>query len=148
MSEYTLRSIYLPPFKAAVDAGVGTLMSAFNDLNGVPTSANPFTLTQVLRTEWKFDGFVVSDYTAVKELINHGVAANEKEAALRALTAGVDMEMVSRLFNQNGPALLQEGKLSQAVIDEAVRRKAPRLVRGRQAIAPPKNFFPFTSSNV
>ena len=68
MSENTLREIYFPPFKAAVDAGVGTVMSAFNDLNGVPTSANPFTLTKVLRGEWKFDGFVVSDYTAVKEL--------------------------------------------------------------------------------
>jgi beta-glucosidase len=122
VSEYTLRSIYFPPFKAAVDAGVGSFMSAFNSLNGVPTSANPFTLTKVLRNEWKFDGLVVSDYTAVQELINHGFAANGKEAALKALTAGVDMEMVSRLFNQNGAALLQEGKLSQANIDEAVRR--------------------------
>jgi beta-glucosidase len=67
VSEQTLREIYFPPFRAAVDAGVGTLMSAFNSLNGVPTSANPFTLTKVLRGEWKFDGFVVSDYTAVKE---------------------------------------------------------------------------------
>jgi beta-glucosidase len=122
MSEYTLREIYLPPFKAAVDAGVGTLMSAFNDLNGVPTSANRFTLTKVLRDEWKFDGFVVSDYTSVKELINHGIAANDKEAAQAAINAGVDMEMVSRLFNQHGPELLKEGKVSQATIDEAVRR--------------------------
>jgi beta-glucosidase len=122
MSEQTLREIYFPPFKAAIDAGAGTVMSAFNDLNGVPTSANPFTLTRVLRGEWKFDGFVVSDYTSVKELINHGVAANDKEAAQAALNAGVDMEMVSRLFNQQGPELLKEGKLSQATIDEAVRR--------------------------
>ncbi len=122
MSEYTLRSIYFPPFKAAVDAGVGTLMSAFNDLNGVPSSANPFTLKKVLRHEWKFDGFVVSDYTAVKELINHGIAADDKEAARLALNAGVEMEMVSRLYNQNARELLQEGKLSQATIDEAVRR--------------------------
>jgi beta-glucosidase len=122
MSEQTLREIYFPPFKAAVDAGVGTLMSAFNDLNGVPTSANPFTLTQVLRGEWKFDGFVVSDYTSVKELINHGIAATEKDAAQAAINAGVDMEMVSRLFNQHGPELLKEGKVSQATIDEAVRR--------------------------
>ena len=122
MSEQTLREIYFPPFKAAVDAGVGTLMSAFNDLNGVPTSANPFTLTKVLRGEWKFDGFVVSDYTSVKELINHGVAANDKDAAEAALNAGVDMEMVSRLFNQNVPPLLKEGKVSQATIDEAVKR--------------------------
>jgi len=122
MSENTLRSVYLPPFKAAVDAGVGTLMSAFNDLNGVPTSANPFTLTQVLRREWKFDGFVVSDYTAVQELINHGLAADGKDAAQHALNAGVDMEMVSRLFNQNGSALVKEAKVNQATIDEAVRR--------------------------
>ena len=120
--ENTLRTVYFPPFKAAVDAGVGTFMSAFNDLNGVPTSGNPFTLTKVLRGEWKFDGFVVSDYNAVLELINHGVAADGKDAAQQGLSAGVDMEMVSRLFNQNGAALLKEGKLSQATIDEAVRR--------------------------
>src|ERR1041385_2635832 len=122
MSENTLREIYFPPFKAAVDAGVGTLMSAFNDLNGVPASANPFTLTKVLRGEWKFDGFVVSDYTSVKELINHGLAADDSDAARLALNAGVDMEMVSRLFNQHGAELLKEGKVSSATIDEAVRR--------------------------
>jgi beta-glucosidase len=122
MSENTLREIYFPPFKAAVDAGVGSVMSAFNDLNGVPTSANHFTLTEVLRGEWKFDGFVVSDYTSVKELINHGLAADEHDAARLALNAGVDMEMVSRLFNQKGAQLLKEGKLSPATIDEAVRR--------------------------
>jgi len=122
VSEQTLRSIYFPPFKAAVDAGVGTFMSAFNALNGVPTSANHFTLTKVLRDEWKFDGFVVSDYTAVKELIAHGYAANDKDAAWLALNAGVDMEMVSRLFNQHGPELLTEKKWSQATVDEAVRR--------------------------
>ncbi|HET8783432.1 MAG TPA: glycoside hydrolase family 3 N-terminal domain-containing protein, partial [Pyrinomonadaceae bacterium] len=122
MSEQTLRSIYFPPFKAALDAGAGTVMSAFNALNGVPTSANHFTLTKVLRDEWKFDGFVVSDYTSVKELINHGYAANDKEAAWLALNAGVDMEMVSRVFNQHGAELLNEKKWSQATIDEAVRR--------------------------
>jgi beta-glucosidase len=122
LSENTLREIYFPPFKAAIDAGVGTVMSGFNDLNGVPASANPFTLTRVLRGEWKFDGFVVSDYTSVKELLNHGLAVDDQDAARLALNAGVDMEMVSRLFNQHGPRLLQEGKISQATIDEAVRR--------------------------
>lgn len=122
VSEGTLRNVYLPPFKAAVDAGVGTLMGAFNDLNGVPASANPFTLTKILRGEWKFGGFVVSDYTSVQELINHGLAANESEAARLALNAGVDMEMVSRNYNKYGAQLLREGKLSQATIDEAVRR--------------------------
>jgi beta-glucosidase len=122
LSENTLREIYFPPFKAAVDAGVGTVMSAFNAINGVPASANAFTLTKVLRQEWKFDGFVVSDYTSVKELINHGIAANEEEAATAALNAGVEMEMVSRSYNTFGPKLLQENKLSMATIDEAVRR--------------------------
>lgn len=122
LSENTLREIYFPPFKAAVDAGVGTLMSSFNAINGVPASANAFTLTKVLRDEWKFDGFVVSDYTSVRELINHGIAANEEEAAAAALNAGVDMEMVSRSYNQFGPQLLKQNKLSTATIDEAVRR--------------------------
>jgi beta-glucosidase len=122
ISENTLRNVYFPPFKAALDAGVGTFMSAFNDLNGVPASANPFILTQVLRGEWKFDGFVVSDYTSVQELINHGIAANEAEAARLALTAGVEMEMVSRLYHNRLPQLVKEGKVPMAVIDEAVRR--------------------------
>ncbi|MCA1603456.1 MAG: glycoside hydrolase family 3 C-terminal domain-containing protein, partial [Acidobacteria bacterium] len=122
LSEWTLREVYFPPFKAALDAGAGTFMSAFNALNGVPTSANPFTLTKVLRSEWKFDGFVVSDYTAVEELIKHGVAANETEAAHAALNAGVDMEMVSRLYNKHGAQLLKEGRVSSSTIDEAVRR--------------------------
>ena len=122
VSEYFLRQIYFPPFKAAVDAGVGTLMSAFNSINGVPASANEFTLTRVLRQEWKFDGFVVSDYTSVRELINHGVVANEEEAAAAALNAGVEMEMVSRSYNAFGEKLLREKKLSMATIDEAVRR--------------------------
>ena len=122
LSENTLREIYFPPFKAAVDAGVGTLMSSFNSINGIPATGNRFTLTKVLREEWKFDGFVVSDYTSVKEMINHGVAANEEEAAALALNAGVEMEMVSRSYNAFGPKLLEQKKLSQATIDEAVRR--------------------------
>ena len=122
ISENRLREIYFPPFKAAVDERVGTFMSAFNDLNGVPASANPFTLTKVLRDEWKFDGFVVSDYTSVEELIKHGLAANGMEAASYALNAGVDMEMVSRLYNKHAAQLVKEGKLSEAVIDNAVRR--------------------------
>jgi beta-glucosidase len=97
-------------------------MSAFNDLNGAPASANPFTLTTVLRNEWKFDGFVVSDYTSVQELINHGLAANEQDAAREALNAGVDMEMVSRLYNKHGAELLRSGQVSVATINEAVRR--------------------------
>ncbi len=122
VSERTLREVYFPPFKAALDAGAGTFMSAFNDLNGVPASANHFTLTEVLRGEWKFDGIVVSDYTSVEELIKHGVAADGPDAAREALNAGVDMEMVSRLYNKHAAELIRERKLSLQTIDEAVRR--------------------------
>jgi beta-glucosidase len=122
ISESTLRNVYFPPFHAALNAGAGSFMSAFNDLNGVPTSANPFTLTKVLRDEWKFDGVVVSDYESVREIINHGFAADEAEAAQKAITAGVDVEMVSRLYNRRLPQLVKEGKFPAPVIDEAVRR--------------------------
>jgi beta-glucosidase len=122
VSERALREVYFPPFKAALDAGVGTFMSAFNDLNGIPCTANPEVLTGVLRREWHFDGIVVSDYTAVKELIAHGLAADEKSAAAYSLNAGVDMEMVSRFFNEYGAQLLKEGKVPKSAIDEAVRR--------------------------
>lgn len=122
MSEHALRSIYFPPFKAAVDAGVATFMSAFNDLNGVPTSSNPFTLTTVLREEWKWDGLVVSDYKSVVETINHGLARDEADAARQALPAGVDMEMISRTYVTHGPALVKAGEIPVPVVDEAVRR--------------------------
>ncbi|MFA5141077.1 MAG: glycoside hydrolase family 3 N-terminal domain-containing protein [Elusimicrobiota bacterium] len=122
VSERTLREVYFPPFKAAVEEGVATLMSSFNDLNGIPATANRWLQTEVLRKEWGFDGFVVSDYTAVMELINHGVAADEADAGLKALKAGVDMEMVSRSYVTHGPRLVKEGKLSLATVDEAVRR--------------------------
>jgi beta-glucosidase len=122
VSERTLRTVYFPPFKAALDAGVGTFMSAFDALNGVPTSANRFTLTDVLRGEWRFDGIVVSDYTSVQELIKHGVAADDAEAARLALSSGVDMEMVSRSYTTHGAELVRSGRLPEAVVDEAVRR--------------------------
>ncbi len=122
VSERTLREIYFPPFKAALDAGVVTFMSAFNDLDGIPGTANSFTLSQVLRKEWRFDGVVVSDYNAVKELVTQGIAADGKEATGEALAAGVDMDMFSRLYNENAEQLLKEKRVSQATIDQAVRR--------------------------
>ncbi|HXF43100.1 MAG TPA: beta-glucosidase BglX [Pyrinomonadaceae bacterium] len=121
LSERTLREVYLPPFKSAVDAGAGSFMTAFNDLNGIPSTANSFLLKKILRDEWKFDGLVVSDYTSVKELIFHGLARDESDAARLALKGGTDMEMVSRLYNQYGEQLLKEGKISMAEIDQAVR---------------------------
>jgi beta-glucosidase len=118
----TLRNIYLPPFKAGVDAGAATLMSAFNCLNGVPASGNRFTLTEVLRGQWGFQGFVVSDWNAVAELINHGYAADRAQAAALALTAGVDMEMVSTCYGTALPALLDSGQVPGSALDAAVRR--------------------------
>jgi beta-glucosidase len=122
ISERTLREIYFPPFKSAIDAGAGSIMSAFNDLDGIPCTANSFLLTDVLRHEWHFQGVVVSDWNAVNELITHGVAANGKDAAELALNAGVDMDMVSRLYNQYGEQLVSEGRIPMARIDQAVRR--------------------------
>lgn len=121
MSEQRLREIYLPPFKAAVDAGVGSFMTSFNSLNGVPSTANPFLWKTLLEREWNSDALVVTDYTATMELIKHGVAADESDAARLTLNAGVDVEMVSRMVNQNGEQLVKDGKVSLAEINNAVR---------------------------
>ena len=122
ISEQLLREVYLPPFHAAVDAGAGSLMSAFQDLNGVPASANHHTLTEILRDEWKFKGFVVSDWSASHELIAHGTATNDAEAATESLTAGVDMDMVDGAYLHELPGLVKSGKVPASVVDEAVRR--------------------------
>ncbi len=122
ISERTLREIYLPPFKAAVDAGVGTLMSAFNEIGGVPASANQFTLRKILKGEWGFDGFVVSDWNSIGELVVHGIAKNQLEAGVKGLTAGVDMDMEGRCYTTAMEALVAEGTLSEELIDDAVRR--------------------------
>jgi len=122
ISEQTLREVYLPPFQAGLKAGSATVMAAFQDLNGVPASANHHTLTDILKDEWKFPGFVVSDYNSVRELTVHAVAHNEAEAGQLALTAGVDMDMADGLFSANLPALVQSGKLPISVVDQAVRR--------------------------
>ncbi|TLX75033.1 beta-glucosidase BglX [Labilibacter sediminis] len=116
-----LRDIYLPPFKAAVDAGVRTFMAGFNDIDGIPATANEFLFRQVLREEWKFDGFVVSDWASPWELMNHGIAADEKEAAQRAINAGVNMEMATTTYKDNIEALLKEGLVSEETINQAVR---------------------------
>ncbi|MBC8096532.1 MAG: glycoside hydrolase family 3 C-terminal domain-containing protein [Akkermansiaceae bacterium] len=125
----TLRNIYLPPFKAGVDAGALTIMSAFNCLNGIPTSGNRFTLTEILRDEWKFAGTVVSDYDSVKETIRHGFAEDEADAARIGLTAGVDIEMVSDTYRQHLAGLIAAGTVSQATLDEAVRRVLQLKIR-------------------
>jgi beta-glucosidase len=122
MSEARLRNIYLPPFKAAIDAGADTAMCSFNAINGVPGCANHHTETDILKKEWGFDGFIESDYTAVDELLRHGVAADGCDAARAALNAGTDMEMVSTHYRDCGKQLLDSGQISMSRINDAVRR--------------------------
>ncbi len=122
ISERTLRDIYLPPFKAAVEAGAGTLMSAFNEIGGVPASANALTLRQILRGEWGFTGFVVSDWESILELMVHGIAATNLEAGLLALKAGVDMDMEGECYSVELQNYINQGLLSEDLINDAVRR--------------------------
>lgn len=121
ISEHTLRQYYLPPFHSAVDAGVVSLMSAFNSLDGTPSTANYFTLKDVLRKEWGFQGLVVSDWNSIGELINHGIANDGATAARKAFLAGVDMDMVSSLYHDNLANLVKSGQVTEAEIDESVR---------------------------
>jgi beta-glucosidase len=121
ISEHTLRQFYMPPFHAAVEAGTASLMSAFNSLNGVPSSANAFTLKQVLRKEWGFRGLVVSDWNAVGELIPQGVAADGATAARKAFLAGVDMDMVSSLYHDHLQQVVSSREATQAELDDGVR---------------------------
>ncbi|MEI7844963.1 MAG: beta-glucosidase BglX [Chloroflexota bacterium] len=122
MSLQTLHEIYLPPFTAAVNAGVASVMSAFNDLNGVPTSANRTTLTDILRGKLGFNGLVVSDSNSIGELVAHGYAVDRKDAGKKALTAGVDMDMVTESYRFDIPELVEAGTLPVEVVNEAVRR--------------------------
>ncbi len=130
ISQRTMREIYLPPFKAAVDAGVASLMSAFNDIAGVPASGNAWLTDTVLRREWGFKGFVVSDWTSVTELINHGVAGSQAEAGRRGLTAGVDMDMQSSIYVDSLAALVRSNRIPLRVVDSAVMR----ILRAKQRL--------------
>jgi len=121
MSQIRMYQDYLRPYKAAVEAGVGSVMTSFNDINGIPATANRWLLTEVLRNQWGFRGFVVTDYTAINELTNHGLG-NLQEVSVLALKAGVDMDMVGEGFLTTLKKSLQEGKITQAEIDNACRR--------------------------
>jgi beta-glucosidase len=122
MSMCRMLENYLPPYKAAVDAGVGSVMSSFNEINGIPATGNKWLLTELLRNQWGFNGFVVTDYTAINELIPHGVAKDEYEAAKLAIDAGVDMDMVGESFLKNLKQLVNDGKVSEDQIDIACKR--------------------------
>ena len=119
--ERVLRNVYLPPFKAAADAGCATFMTSFNDNDGVPSTANSFVLKDVLRKEWKYDGMVVTDWASALEMVNHGFCTDGKDAAEKSVNAGVDMEMVSETFIQNLKQSIAENKVSIETIDNAVR---------------------------
>lgn len=118
--ENELRNVHMTPFRAAVDAGVATLMTSFSDLNGVPATANEFLLRDVLRDEWGYTGLVVSDWESIPQLSVHGVAADDRECAAQAATAGIDLEMASSTFRDHLPALVAEGRVSGEAIDAAV----------------------------
>ena len=122
ISARTLYETYFPPFRAALDEGVATFMSAFESLNGVPCTANPWLLRTVLKKDWGFDGLVVSDYESVMELIKHGVAVDTASAAALAFNAGLDMEMRTRMLAASGVELVKKNRLPMKVVDEAVRR--------------------------
>jgi beta-glucosidase len=122
VSERTLREIYLPPFQAAIEAGASTLMTSFNELDGIPMHANKALVRDLLRGQWGFAGIVVSDYTGIKELMAHGVAANPADAGLLGLQAGIDIDMVSGIYVSDIPKLVSDKRLSIALVDQAVRR--------------------------
>lgn len=122
ISAQSLWETYLQPYEACVKAGAATLMSSFNDISGIPGSANPYTLTEVLKNRWKHDGFVVSDWDAVNQLINQGVAADRKEAGYKAFMSGVEMDMTDNIYFQNMKALVEENKVPMEKIDDAVSR--------------------------
>ncbi len=122
ISERTLREVYLPPFEAAVRAGAGSIMCSFNEISGVPSSGNHRLLTEILRGEWSFPGFVVSDWGSIREMVQHGFASSPENAARVALAAGVDMDMMSGAYASSLALLVRSGKIDQRVLDEAVRR--------------------------
>ena len=122
ISERTLREVYLPPFKAAFDAGALSTMASFNEISGIPGTGNPWLMTEVLRNEWGFKGFVVSDYTGDEEMIIHGFAKDARDATKIAFLAGVDMSMQSGFYRKHLPDLVRSGEVPQATLDESVRR--------------------------
>ena len=120
ISERTLRQFYLPAYKACIDAGVKMLMPSFNDVNGLPSTANPFLMKQILKDEWKFNGTVISDWAAIHELTKHGVAADLREAAQLAFENGCHIEMCSKAYYKNLASLVREGVISEEALDDAV----------------------------
>lgn len=148
MSRITMYQFYLPPYKAAVDAGVGSVMSSFNEVDGVPATANNWLLNDVLKKQWGFKGFVVTDYIAIYELMAHGVAADIKQAAELAINAGTDMDMVSEAFMATLKQSVKEGKVSMATVDAACRRVLEAKYKMGLFTNPYRNFDPGKATRV
>lgn len=122
VSAQSLWETYLPPYQACIDAGAATVMSGFNDISGVPATANYYTLTEILKKRWKFNGFVVSDWNAIEQLTYQGIAKDKKEAGLKAFKAGIEMDMKDNIYFEHFPSLLSENKIPMSAIDDAVSR--------------------------
>jgi beta-glucosidase len=148
MSRISMYQNYLPPYKAAVDAGAASIMTSFNEVDGVPATANKWLFTDLLRKEWGFKGFVVTDFNAIQELMNHGVAADTKEAAQLAINAGIDMDMVSESILANTKQLLKEGKITIAQIDAACRRVLEAKYKLGLFQNPDRNYSPEKAAKV
>ena len=131
MSLSHFANFYMPPYKAAVEAGAATVMGAFNDFNNIPSSCNHFLLRKLLKEQWGFKGFVVSDMNSVREIINHRYAKDEKDAAAKAINAGMDMEMVSTCYLKYLKELIKEGKVKESTLNDAVRRILEKKIRTR-----------------
>ncbi|MBO7142694.1 MAG: glycosyl hydrolase, partial [Bacteroidales bacterium] len=139
-----LRNVYLPPFRAAAEAGCSTYMSSFNDNDGVPSTGNKLILTDILRNEWGFDGFVVSDWFSIGEMINHGFAADMKDAAAKAINAGLDMDMVANAYVDHLQDLVKEGKVKESKITEACKN----IVRIKYRLGLFENPYPTVPQSV
>lgn len=143
MSERTFREVYLPPYKAAIDAGALTVMTSFNDYDGVPASGSKYLLTDILRDEWGFNGFVVTDYTSINEMVEHGVVKDETDAGILAVQAGVDMDMQGAIFQDKIKAGLQDGRINISQIDNSVRS----ILRIKKMLGLFENPFKFSDKN-
>jgi len=121
MSNRELRQTYLPPYKAALDAGAATVMTSFNEVHGIPASGSKYLMTDILRKEWGFDGLVVTDYTSINEMVPHGYSKDLKHAAKQAIYAVVDMDMQGAVYYDHLESLVEEGKVSMSTIDQDVR---------------------------
>ena len=148
MSRLTMYQVYLPPYKAAVEAGAGSIMTSFNEVDGIPATANKWLITDVLKKQWGFKGFVVTDFASLQELTIHGISKDDKQSAELAINAGTDMDMASELFVGYLKQSIQEGKVTMATIDDACRRVLEAKYKLGLFTNPYRNFDPDKAARV